>query len=144
MGNPRDVVIVNGVRTPCVKAGTKFNEVHVTELGKVAVKGLIARTNLDVNIIDEVIMGNTGTPADASNVSRVITLNAGFPLKTPAYTTHRNCAASMTAISNAHDHIKAGSADAIVAGGAESMSNLRCSFQKILRTSSESSLSRKP
>ena len=101
MGNPRDVVIVEGVRTPFAKAGTKLAEVHASELGKVALTELIAKTDLDVNQVDEVIIGNTGTPSDAVNISRVVALNSGVPQNVSAFTVHRNCASGMESISSA-------------------------------------------
>ncbi len=122
--NPRDVVIVEGVRTPFAKSGTKFKSLHPAELGKVALKELIARSNLDVNTIDEVIIGNTGNPVDAVNISRVVALNAGVPLKTSAYTVHRNCASALESISNGYEKIKSGTMDVVVAGGVENMSQM--------------------
>ncbi len=65
--SPRDVVIVEGVRTPFAKSGTKLKKIHPAELGKVAMKELIARSSLDVNVVDEVIIGNTGNPVDYVN-----------------------------------------------------------------------------
>ncbi len=124
MGNPRDVVIVDGVRTPFAKAGTKLKDVHAAELGRAAVRELIARTELDVSSVDEVIIGNTGTPSDAVNISRVIALNAGIPKSVSAHSVHRNCASAMESISEGFDKIKAGVADVVIAGGTESMSNL--------------------
>jgi acetyl-CoA acyltransferase len=122
--SPRDVVIVEGVRTPFAKAGTKLKTLHPAELGKVALKELIARANLDVNIIDEVIIGNTGNPVDAVNISRVVALNAGIPMKTSAYTVHRNCASALESISNGYEKIRSGTMDVIVAGGVENMSQM--------------------
>ncbi|WP_374035703.1 acetyl-CoA C-acyltransferase [Bdellovibrio bacteriovorus] len=124
MKSPRDVVLVEGVRTPFVKAGTKLKKVHPAELGKVALKQVIAQTNLDVNLVDEVIIGNTGNPADAVNISRVVALNAGIPLKTSAYTVHRNCASALESISNGYEKIKSGTMDVILAGGTENMSQM--------------------
>lgn len=124
MKSPRDVVLVEGVRTPFAKSGTKLKTVHPAELGKVALKQLIAQTNLDVNLVDEVIIGNTGNPADAVNISRVVALNAGVPLKTSAYTVHRNCASALESISNGFEKIKSGTMDVILAGGTESMSQM--------------------
>lgn len=122
--SPRDVVIVEGLRTPFAKAGTQLKDVHPAELGKVALKELIAKTNLDVNVIDEVIIGNTGNPPDSVNISRVVALNAGVPQKTSAYTVHRNCASALESISNAYEKIKSGTMDVIVAGGTENMSQM--------------------
>ncbi|HEY8270126.1 MAG TPA: thiolase family protein [Pseudobdellovibrionaceae bacterium] len=122
--NPRDVVIVEGVRTPFAKAGTKLKSLHPAELGKVALKELIARANLDVNVVDEVIIGNTGNPVDAVNISRVVALNAGIPMKTSAYTVHRNCASALESISNGYEKIKSGTMDVVIAGGVENMSQM--------------------
>lgn len=122
--SPRDVVIVEGVRTPFAKSGTKFKTVHAAQLGQVALKELVARTNLDVDIVDEVIVGNTGSPSDAVNISRVVALNAGFPIKTSAVTVHRNCASALESITTGYERIKAGTMDTVVAGGTENMSQM--------------------
>ena len=122
MDNNRDVVLVDGIRTPFAKADTKLKDIHPAELGRVALKELLARTNLDPNVIDEVIIGNIGGPPDAVNISRVIALNAGVPQRVPAHTVHRNCASALESISTGFDKIKAGMADVVIAGGAESMS----------------------
>ena len=124
MKSPRDVVIIEGVRTPFAKSGTVLKKVHPADLGKVALKELIAKTNLDVNLIDEVIVGNTGNPVDSVNIARVVALNAGVPQKTSAYTVHRNCASAMESISNGFEKIKSGTMDVVVAGGTENMSQM--------------------
>ncbi|MBL7671188.1 MAG: thiolase family protein [Bdellovibrionaceae bacterium] len=124
MKSPRDVVIVEGVRTPFAKSGTKLKKVHPAELGQVALRELIAKTNLDVNLIDEVIIGNTGNPVDAVNIARVVALNAGIPQKTSAYTVHRNCASALESISNGYEKIRSGTMDVVVAGGTENMSQM--------------------
>ncbi|MDX9731243.1 MAG: thiolase family protein [Bdellovibrionales bacterium] len=122
--SPRDVVIVDGVRTPFAKADTKLKTVHPAELGRVALKELLARTNLDPKIVDEVIVGNTGNPSDAVNIGRVVALNAGIPQKTSAHTVHRNCASALESISSGFDKIRAGMAEVVVSGGTESMSQM--------------------
>ncbi len=130
MSSDQDVVIVEGVRTPFVKAGAQLKDVHPAELGRAALKELLERTDLDVNQIDEVIIGNTGNPSDAVNVSRVIALRSGVPLKVSAHTVHRNCASAMESITSGFDKIKAGSAELVLAGGSESMSQLPLLFSK--------------
>jgi acetyl-CoA acyltransferase len=122
--SPRDVVLIDGVRTPFAKSGTKFARIHPAELGKIALKQLIAQTNLDVNLVDEVIIGNTGNPVDAVNISRVVALNAGIPQKVSAYTVHRNCASAMESISDGFEKIKSGTMDVVIAGGTENMSQM--------------------
>lgn len=122
--SPRDVVIVDGLRTPFAKADTKLKSVHPAELGRVALRELFARTNFDPNLVDEVIVGNTGNPSDSVNIGRVIALGAGVPQRTSAHTVHRNCASALESISTGFDKIKAGMADVVVAGGTESMSQM--------------------
>ncbi|MES2855307.1 MAG: thiolase family protein [Bdellovibrionota bacterium] len=122
--NPRDVVLVEGVRTPFAKSDTKLKAVHPAELGRTALKELLAKTNLDVNLVDEVIIGNTGNPPDAVNISRVVALNSGIPQKTSAFTVHRNCASAMESISGGYERIKSGTMDVVIAGGTESMSQM--------------------
>ena len=120
----RDVVIVEGTRTPFAKAGTQLKKIHPAELGRLALRELIAKTQLDVKYVDEVIIGNTGNPVDAVNISRVVALNAGIPQQTSAYTVHRNCASALESISQGYEKIKSGTMDVIVAGGTESMSQM--------------------
>lgn len=124
MKSPRDVVLIDGVRTPFAKSGTKLKSVHPADLGKAALKELIARTNLDVQLVDEVIIGNTGNPVDAVNVSRVVALSSGVPQKTSAYTVHRNCASALESLSQGYEKIKSGTMDVILAGGTENMSQM--------------------
>ena len=64
----RNVVIIDGLRTPFAKAGTALKDVHPAKLGQVALSELIAKTNLDTNLVDEVIIGNTGGPSDSVNI----------------------------------------------------------------------------
>src|SRR6267154_2353755 len=108
--NDRDVVIVEGIRTPFTKAGGKLKAVHPAELGRTAVQQVLAMTNVDVNDIDDVIIGNTGNPPDAVNIARVVALRSGIPLKVPAHTVHRNCASALESITSGFDKIAAGSA----------------------------------
>src|SRR5712671_5203825 len=120
----RDVVLIDGYRTPFAKAGTALKDVHAAELGRIAVSELLARTGIDPSEIDEVILGNVAQPSEATNVSRVVALMAGIPEKVPAYTVQRNCASGMESIAQAHQKIAAGQAELILAGGTESMSQI--------------------
>jgi acetyl-CoA acyltransferase len=118
----RDVVLIDGYRTPFAKAGTALAQVHAAELGRIAVSELLARTGVDPSEIDEVILGNVAQPSESTNIARVVALMAGIPEKVPAYTVQRNCASGMESIAQAHQKIAAGHADLILAGGTESMS----------------------
>lgn len=120
----RDVVLMDGLRTPFAKAGTALASVPPRELGRVVVAELLARSGVDPKEVDEVIIGNVAGPSDSANVARVISLLAGIPERVPAYTVHRNCASGMESVAEAHEKIAAGHADLIVAGGVESMSQI--------------------
>ncbi|MBY0383856.1 thiolase family protein [bacterium] len=125
-----DVVIVDGVRTPFAKAGTVLQDVHAAELGQIALQELIARTNLDVKSVEEVIVGCVGNPADAVNIGRVVALRSGIPQNVSAHTVHRNCASALESIATGYNMIKAGSAEVVVAGGTENMSQAPLMFGK--------------
>jgi acetyl-CoA acetyltransferase family protein len=126
--NGREVVILGGVRTPFVKAGTELRSVGAVELGRVAAEEAMLRLELPFEAVDEVIFGNIAQPADAANIARVIALRAGFPVSTPAHTVCRNCASGLDAVARAFDRIRLGTAELILAGGTESMSNIPLLF----------------
>src|SRR6185503_12963937 len=118
------LVIVDGVRTPFCKMGTDLARMGADELGRVAVNALLTRTGLDPALIDEVIFGCVGQPAEAANVARVIALRAGIPEHVPAITVHRNCASGCEAITQAYEKMVAGRGSIFLVGGAESMSQI--------------------
>lgn len=126
----RDVYIVDGKRTPQAKAGLDLKDVQAPYLGAYLVKHLIDNTEIPVDQVDEVIFGNTGTPAKYPNVGRVIALEAGLDKKTSGYSVHRNCASGMEAVSQAYLKIASGRCDVIVAGGVESMSQMPLIYGK--------------
>jgi acetyl-CoA acyltransferase len=124
-------IIVGGVRTPFVKAGGPFNHVQGQELGRAVVRELIERFNLDPATVDEVITGCVaGT--DAPNVSRVIALRAGIPKDRVAHTVNRNCASGLEAVTEAYERIRSGRAEAVIAVGVDSMSNIPVLWSKSL------------
>jgi acetyl-CoA acyltransferase len=124
------VAIVDGIRTPFVKAGGIFTNVSAQELGRIAMRELLERTEIEPNIVDEVVFGNVAQPMDATNIARVIALNAGCPQLTSAQTVQRNCASGMQSIATGFDLIQTGQAHVVVAGGTESMSNIPLIFPK--------------
>ena len=112
-----------------ISAGAQSAETFEEGLEE-ALKQAIANANLNVKLVDEVIIGNTGSPADAVNISRVVALNSGVPKEVSAFSVHRNCASALEAVTSAYDKIKAGSADVILAGGTESMSQMPLLFSR--------------
>ena len=117
----KPVYLVRGVRTPQVKSGADLKEVQAPYLGHYLIKNLISDTTIPNDEVDEVIVGNTGTPAKYPNIGRVIALEAGLNKKTSGYSVHRNCASGMEAVSQAFIKIASGRADVIFAGGVENM-----------------------
>ncbi len=128
--NMERIAIIDGVRTPFCKMGTAFNNLSPQELGRIVTRELLERSGIDVNEIDEVIMGCVGQPAEAANVARVIALMAGIPAKIPAFTVHRNCASGIEALAQAVLKMKAGEGECFLVGGTESMTNIPFSYPK--------------
>lgn len=124
MSNLEPIAIVAGVRTPFAKAFGALSRVAADELGRIAVEGLLTKTGVQPKQVEEVIFGNVASPADASNVARVISLRAGIPADRIAHTVNRNCASGMEAVITAWQTIDEGRSEVIVAGGTESMSNV--------------------
>lgn len=122
--SPRDVVIIDGLRTPFAKAGSKLKDIHPTFMGQVALKELLNKTNLNPKEVEEVIIGNAGNPVDAVNIARVVALNGGVPQASSAYTVHRNCASALESLSSGYERIKSGTMDVVIGGGTESMSQM--------------------
>lgn len=118
----KNVVIVDSVRTAIGKLGGSLGTVNADYLGEYVIRGLLERTKLDPETIDEVIMGQAKQSADISNLARVSSLRAGLPLGVPGYTLHRQCGSGLQAINNAVQQIQSENADIVIAGGAESMS----------------------
>jgi len=118
------IAIVGGVRTPYTRAGGVFAGLGAVDLGRLAVAELLARTGIDPDEVDSVIVGNVAQPVDAVNVARVISLYAGLPQSVPAFTVHRNCASGLQAIVSAAQSIRDGEAEVVVAAGVESMSHI--------------------
>ncbi|HET6465974.1 MAG TPA: thiolase family protein [Nitrospiria bacterium] len=118
----KEVVIVDGVRTPIGNFGGKMKDVSNQELGRQVVQGLLHRTRLDPNLIDEVVFGCVLQNSDATNLARVVSLMAGIPIPVPAYTVQRNCSSGLQSVVNAFQNIQCEDADVQLAGGIENMS----------------------
>ncbi|MDF0676916.1 MAG: thiolase family protein [Nitrospira sp.] len=118
----KDLVIVAGVRTPIGNFGGALKDVSAQKLGELAVREILARTRLDPKLVEEVIVGCVGQPSDAYNIARVITLQAGLPLRTPAYTVQRNCSSGLQPFVNAYQNLQSEDADVQIVGGVENMS----------------------
>lgn len=124
------IAIIAGFRSPMGKAGGVLKNLTAHDLGARIAKEVLIRSKVDLEKIDEVIIGNVAQPAEAANIARVIALKAGIPESVPAFTVHRNCASGMEAMTAAMSKIQNGEAEIIFAGGVESMSNIPLFFGK--------------
>lgn len=124
------IAIVEGVRTPFIKAWTLFEDIPAQKLGTICVRELMEGLSLKPGSVDEVILGAVAQPPEASNVARVVSLYAGIPKEKRAYTISRNCASGFESVTSASEKIKCGLDRIVIAGGTESMSNIPLFFGK--------------
>ena len=119
----KKVVIVAGCRTPIGTMGGQFKSLTALDLTIPVMQELVKRANIDSAIIDDVFWGcNYQRTYLENNLARVAFVKAGLSHTVPGLTIHRNCTSSMSSIQLAYYQIKAGEADCIMAGGADSMS----------------------
>lgn len=123
-------VIVGGVRSPFVRAGDQLRFTPTPELGRVVTQELLMRYDVKPDSIEELICGNVGTPPDATNVGRVISLLSGIPKEVIAHTISRNCASGMDSVTQAVEHVESGRFKKVIALGVESMSSAPLFFPK--------------
>jgi len=124
------VVVVDGVRTPFVRAYTDFQDLTALDLSRIATSELIARTGIDPEEIDEVVMGTVLPSPHAPNLAREVVLSADLPRKIPGFTLGRACASSAQSVISAAEAILKGEYETAIAGGAESMSNVPVPYSK--------------
>ncbi|RHR26659.1 thiolase family protein [Clostridium sp. AF19-22AC] len=124
MNQFKDVVIVSGVRLPVASFGGSLKDLSAIDMGAMVVKEAVNRAGIQPSDVDEVIIGQVGQIAENGFVARAISLKAGMPKETTAYSVNRQCGSSLQAIADAVMEIQTGFADVVVAGGAESISQL--------------------
>jgi acetyl-CoA C-acetyltransferase len=117
------IVIVDGARTPMGSFQGTLKDVKATDLGAVAVRGALVRAGVKPEEVDEVIMGCVLPAGLGQAPARQAAHGAGIPWDTGATTINKMCGSGMKATMFAHDLIKAGAGDVVVAGGLESMTN---------------------
>ncbi|MDF3054783.1 MAG: acetyl-CoA acetyltransferase [Gammaproteobacteria bacterium] len=119
---PRKVYIVDGARTPFLKARGKPGEFSASDLAVSAGKTLLLRQPFSPSDIDEVIMGCVMPSENEANIARIISLRLGCGRTVPAWTVQRNCGSGMQAIDCAVQDIATGRHNLVLAGGTEAMS----------------------
>ena len=115
------VVISEPLRTAIGAFGGTLKDISPAKLGAAVVKEILDRTGIDPKEIDDCIMGNILSAGQGMNISRQIAIEAGLPVETPAFTINRVCGSGVQSIALAAQAIKAGDAEAIIAGGSENM-----------------------
>ena len=123
-GSATTPVIIDGVRTPIGRFLGGLSPVSGPELGAVAVREAVARADIDVSEVDEVIMGNVVSAGAGQAPARQAAVNGGIPASVPAFTVNKVCGSGLKAVMLAAQAIRAGDARLVVAGGFESMSNV--------------------
>ncbi len=121
--NSRPVYIIDGSRSPFLKARGKPGPFKAAELAVQAARPLLLRQSFLPEEFDEVILGCVGPSADEVNIARIVSLRLGCGDKVPAWTVQRNCASGLQALDSAYRNIASGRSNLALAGGTEAMSH---------------------
>ena len=124
MSELKEVVVVSGVRLPVGSYGGSLKNTPAIDMGAMVVKEAVKRAGIEPSVVDEVIIGQVGEVAENGFVARAISLKAGMPKETTAYSVNRQCGSGLQSIVEAVMEIQTGQADVVVAGGAENISQL--------------------
>lgn len=120
----RSAVICEPVRTPIGRYGGMFSSLTAVDLGVAALRGLLERTAIPPDAVDDVILGHCYPNSEAPAIGRVVALDAGLPVTVPGMQVDRRCGSGLQAVIQACLHVASGGNDLVIAGGAESMSNV--------------------
>jgi len=126
----KKIVITSAKRTPVGSFNGALSSLSAAQLGSLTIKSVINDTKIDVNLVDEVIMGNVLTAGQGQAPARQAAIYAGLPDKTETLTINKMCGSGLKAVMLAHQAILAEDAEIIIAGGQESMSNAPYLLQK--------------
>jgi acetyl-CoA C-acetyltransferase len=119
----RDAVICEPLRTAVGRFGGQFRGLSAQHLGTEVVKALLARTEFPAALVEDVLFAQCYPTMDAPALGRVVALDAGLPVETGGLQIDRRCGSGLQAIIYASMQVATGASDAVIAGGAESMSN---------------------
>lgn len=118
----KNIVICEPVRSAVGGFGGQFKNLPPEDLGRQVLEALITKSGLNVDVVEDVILGNCYPTMEAPAIGRVVALNAGLPITTPGRQIDRRCGSGLQAIADGHAMINAGFADVVIAGGVETMS----------------------
>ncbi len=124
MDGMKKVVITSFCRTPIGAYLGDLKTVPVQDLGTLVIQEAVKRSNITLDMVQEVVMGHVMATPEAGNFGRRVALQAGCPLTTTGFTVNRICGSGLQAVISAHQEIATGFVDIVVAGGAESLSRV--------------------
>jgi acetyl-CoA C-acetyltransferase len=120
----RHTVICEPVRTPIGRYGGMFKSLSAVDLGVAALKGLLERTGIPPEAVQDVILGHCYPSSEAPAIGRVVALDSGLPVTVPGMQVDRRCGSGLQAVIQACLQVGNGDHDLVIAGGCESMSNV--------------------
>jgi len=121
----KDIVILEGARTPFAEISGSFREITATDLGAIAAKEALHRAKITGEDVDQVVFGNVQQSSkDAHLLARHVGLKAGTPISVPALTINRLCGTGLESVLTAARYILTNEANVVLAGGTESMSQV--------------------
>ena len=120
--NSNDVVITSALRTPIGRYKGSLKNLSASKLGSITIKEVIYKSQLDVEEIDEVIMGHVLTSGLGQNPARQASIGAGVPVSKPAHIINQVCGSGLRSVVSGYQSIRLGENQVVVAGGQENMS----------------------
>ena len=121
--NNKNIVITSAVRTPIGTFNGSLKDMQAKDLGAIVIKAAIQKSNLNLEDVDEVIMGQVLTSATGQNPARQAAIQAGLPIEKTAYVINQVCGSGLRSIAAGYQAIVTSDSDIIIAGGQESMTN---------------------
>lgn len=129
----KNIVLVEGVRTPFLLSGTLYNDLMAYDLQRNAFLSLLRKTGISKDSVDYIISGCVIQESKTSNVAREAALAAGFSEHTPAHTVTQACISSNQAITTAMGLLGTGQCETVIAGGVEFLSDVPIRFNRSMR-----------
>ena len=120
--NPKDVVITSALRTPIGGYRGALKNLSAAQLGSLVIKEVINKSKLNVDEIDEVIMGHVLTAGLGQNPARQASIGAGVSVSKPAHIVNQVCGSGLRSVVSAYQSIQLGENKIVIAGGQENMS----------------------
>ncbi len=121
--NNKNIVITSAVRTPIGTFNGSLKEIQAKDLGAIAIKAALQKSNLNSEDVDEIIMGHVLTGATGQNPARQAAVQAGLPIEKPAYVINQVCGSGLRSIAAGYQAIISKDSNIVIAGGQESMTN---------------------